>query len=71
VYRRCVLERPVGQFRQRQTTWITESLAHVGSVLRARFNNGWDSGWEIMELTDDLPETFDETCQQEWALVVF
>jgi hypothetical protein len=71
VYRRCVLERPIGQFRQRQTTWVAESLAHVGSVLQVRFNGTWDKGWEVMQFTDEPTEVFDAACRLEWALVTF
>jgi hypothetical protein len=68
-YRRCVLERPIGQFRQRQTTWIPESLARVGAILQVRFNSTWDKNWELMYFVEEPAEAFDERYRLEWQLM--
>lgn len=71
-YKKCVMERLIGRMQQRQTTWIPENMAHVGSILRMRQANGlWDNAWEVKDIAMDPPETFQMAMQREWELVKF
>ena len=66
-YKKCVLEQPIGRFRQHKTEWVPEELAVVGSVVTQRLQREvWDKSWLIMEVLDESASTATIGWQREW-----
>lgn len=66
------MERRVGRMRQRQTTWVPENMAHIGTILRLRIAEGrWDPEWVVQDVAMDPPEVFKVPPHREWELVKF
>ena len=71
-YKKCVMERRVGRLSQRQTTWVPENLAHIGTVLKLRIAEGaWDNQWTVLDVALDPPEVFRVPPKRDWELVKF
>jgi hypothetical protein len=67
VYKRCVVEKHVGRFRQHNTEWVPEGLAVVGNVLSQRIQQEiWDNGWLVMEVLDETTDSEALGFQREW-----
>lgn len=69
-FKQCILEKPVGKFRQRQTAWIPEHLAHVGKLLKVRIQQDvWDNGWLVQEVGTRMPEKYVLEHERDWRLM--
>ena len=56
-YRRCILEKPFGRYRQRRADWLPECLAVAGMLVKCHIQSFvWDNDWLVMEVGEFLPD---------------
>ena len=73
IFKKCVMEKPLGNWSQKHVTWLPENLAVVGQMVKFHLQSFvWSDGWRVLEVCKtepgDLPPLHDtEPCTQACA----